>query len=53
MPKSVGVLGIAVSAFGVFAAVLDYLSSGTSLTQVRTIVMAIWYFVLAYYLWQV
>ncbi|MDG6996663.1 MAG: hypothetical protein JRN52_12145, partial [Nitrososphaerota archaeon] len=45
------VLGIATSIFGLFAAIVDFILRGVTLTQIGIIFSAAWYLTLAYNFW--
>jgi hypothetical protein len=45
--KWVGIFGIAISIFGIFATIVDFLTTDLDLVQISTILFAIWFFALA------
>jgi len=48
MRKWVGILGITISILGIFAVVIDFLTSELNLTQISTLLFGAWFFALAY-----
>ena len=48
MRKWVGILGITISIVGIFAVIVDFLTSDLNLTQISTLLFAAWFFALAY-----
>jgi len=48
MSKRVGILGIAISIFGIFAVIVGFLTSEVDFNQITNLLFATWFFALAY-----